>query len=118
MQDNPLSSGATTLTVSDADGTDVDGVSPRFQVGHLLRIESEYLRVIAVDTGTNQLTVQRGVHGTTAASHAQDTAIETYQPVPAIRDLCMRYAELLYRSIGIFDTETDPLVARLRRLSA
>ena len=118
VQDNPLSAGATSLSVSDADGMDVDGFSPRFQVGHLLQIESEYLRVIGVDTGTNQLTVQRGDNGTTASSHAQSTVIETYQPVPAIRDLCVRYAELLFKSIGIFDADQEALVARLRRLTA
>lgn len=117
VQDNPLSSGATTLPVSDADGVDGDGFSPRFQVGHLLQIESEYLRVIGVDSATNQLTVQRAVNGTSAASHAQSTPIQTYQPVPAIRDLCMRYAEMLYKSIGIFDTDADPLVTHLRRLT-
>jgi hypothetical protein len=118
VQDNPLSDSATALTVTDADGVDSDGFSPRFQVGHLLQIESEYLRVIAVNTTTNQLTVQRGVNGTTASSHVQTTTIDTYQPVPAIRDLCVRYAELLFNSIGIFDTDADPLVARLRRLTA
>lgn len=118
VQDNPLSNSATTLTVSDADGVDSDGFSPRFQVGHLLQIESEYLRVIAVNTTINQLTVQRGVNGTTASSHVQTTPIDTYQPVPAIHDLCVRYAELLFNSIGIFDTDADPLVARLRRLTA
>ena len=118
VQDNPLSAEASTLSVTDADGVDGDGFSPRFQVGHLLQIESEYLRVIGVDTGTNQITVQRGVNGTTASGHAQGTAIESYQPVPAIRDLCVRYAELLFKSIGVFYSDTDPLVARLRRLTA
>src|SRR5262245_18391586 len=53
VQNNPLSSGSTTITVADADGVDSAGEAPRFQVGHLLKIESEYLRVIAVNTGTN-----------------------------------------------------------------
>lgn len=118
VQDNPLSSDATTLTVTDADGVDIDGFSPRFQVGHLLQIESEYLRVIAIDSATNQLTIQRGVNGTTASSHAQTTAVYIYQPVPAIRDLCVRYGELLFNSIGVFHTATDPQVVRLRRLTA
>jgi len=118
VQDDPLSADATTLTVSDADSVDTDGFSPRFQVGHLLQIESEYLRIIAVNTATNQLTVQRGVNGTTASSHAQTTAIYTYQPVPAIRDLCVRYGELLFNSIGVFHIDNDPQVVRLRRLTA
>ncbi len=97
VQDNPLSSTATTLTVSDADGADSQQRSPRFQVGHLLRIEDEYLRVLAVDSGANTLTVQRGVQGTTAAAHAQTTAIEVYQPPREVESLCLRWAMWLYK---------------------
>jgi len=118
VQDDPLSADATTLTVTDADGGDGDGFSPRFQVGHLLQIESEFLRVIGIDMEANQLTVQRGINGTTASSHIQGIAIDTYQPAPAIRDLCVRYAELLFNSIGVFHSDADPLVSRLRRLTA
>ncbi len=118
VNDDPLSVGATTLTVSDVDGSDGDNFSPRFQVGQLLQIGSEYLRILAINTSTNQLTVLRGVHGTTASSHPQGTAIYTYQPVPAIRDLTVRYAELLFKSIGVFDMDSDPMVRRLRRLGA
>lgn len=118
VQDNPLSDNASIITVNDADGADNDGFSPRFQVGHLLQIESEYVRVLAIDTDTNELTVLRGVHGTTATSHVQDTAIQIYQPVAGIRDLTMRYAELLFKSIGIFDTSDDPMLRQLRRLGA
>lgn len=118
LTDNPLSANATTLSVNDTDGADGDGFSPRFQVGQLLKIESEYLRVIAIDHVTNQLTVLRGVQGTSPSSHTQGTSILTYQPVPAIRDLCIRYAELMFKSIGVFDTHHDPMVRQLRRLGA
>ena len=89
--------GEATINVTDADGTDIDQQSPRFQVGHLLRIESEYLRVLALDTATNQLTVQRGVNGTTAASHAQSTQIDTFQPAQVATMLNLRWAAWLYR---------------------
>jgi hypothetical protein len=77
VQNNPLSSGATAITVADADAADAETESPRFQVGHLLKIEDEYLRVLAVNTSTNVLAVQRGANGTTPASHAQNTPIDT-----------------------------------------
>lgn len=118
VQDDPLSDSATTISVNDADSADSDGFSPRFQVGHLLQIDSEFVRVLAIDTNTDQLTVLRGVQGTTATSHTQGTAIHTYQPIPAIRDLTVRYAELLFKSIGVFDTHNDPTLRRLRRLNA
>lgn len=97
VQNNPLSASATSLTVTDADGADSAHVSPRFQVGHLLKIGDEYLRVLAVNTTTNILTVARGVGGTTAVSHAQTTAISTFQPPEDVRQLCVRWAAWLYR---------------------
>lgn len=96
VQNNPLSSSATTITVADADGADNTAETPRFQAGHLLKIESEYLRVLAVNTVTNVLTVQRGVAGTTAAEHAQTTPISTFQPPEDVKLLCLRWAAWLY----------------------
>ena len=97
VQDNPLSSSATTLTVSDADGTDSYNQAPRFQVGQLLRIEDEYVRVLAVNIMTNALTVLRGQHGTTAAAHVQTTTIDIFEPVLEVEILCLRWANWLYK---------------------
>lgn len=97
VQNNPLSSSATNLTVADADGTDAENESPRFQVGQLIRIESEYLRVLAVNTTSNVLTVQRGVGGTTAAAHNQNTAIQVYQPPLDVLMVALRWAVWLYK---------------------
>lgn len=97
IQDNPLTSTATTLTVSDADGVDDYGESPRFQVGHLLQIDAEYLRVIGVDATTNTLTIRRGVNGSIAAEHPTDTTISVYQPPYDLEMLCLRWANWLYR---------------------
>lgn len=107
LADNPLSDNATSLSVTDADGVDDYQLSPRFQVGQLLRIESEYLRVTAVDSDTNTLTVLRGVNGTTAASHTQGTAIEIYHPIPAVRDVCIQYAEWLFKFPALLDPEIE-----------
>ena len=49
VSEHALSSGATQLGVADSEGADEDGGRPRFHVGHLLRIDDEYLRVTAVD---------------------------------------------------------------------
>ena len=89
-----------TLTVALADGTDSANESPRFQTGHLLRIEDEYLRVLEVTIdpmGADTLTVARGVGGTTAATHNLGTLIETYQPAPDVAVLVLRWAVWLYR---------------------
>jgi hypothetical protein len=97
VQNNPLSSSATALTVSDADAPELTGYGQRFAVGQLLQIESEYLHVLAVNTSTNTLTVARGVNGTTAASHVQGTAISIYRPPEDIRQVCLRVATWLYK---------------------
>lgn len=100
VRDDPLSSTAATVTVASVTGADSANQSPRFQVGHLLRIEDEYLRVLAVESvedGDDRLTVQRGVSGTTAASHAQDTPIFTYQPPADVAALVVRWAAWLYK---------------------
>ena len=75
-----ISAAGTSLTVNDADGADGRGLTPRFSPGNLIKIESEYLAVTAVNTTTNILTVVRGQNGTTAAAHVNGTAISTWLP--------------------------------------
>lgn len=66
--------------------TDVDanGMAPRFDIGQVLRIESEYLIVIAVNYTDKKITVMRGQLGTTAASHDLDTPIDRFDVQPEI----------------------------------
>ncbi len=97
VQDDPLSDSVTTLHVSDADAPELSGYGQRFAVGQLLRIEDEMLAVLAVDATSNVLTVTRGVNGSTAVQHAQDTAIAVYAPPEDVRQVCLRVAAWLYR---------------------
>ena len=115
---NALSSNSELLGVENSDGADADGLRPRFHIGHLLRIDGEYLRVTAIDRAANQLTVLRGVGGTRATAHLQKAKIETYAPVPAIRDLTVRYAERLIKSAGPLELESAPMLRRMRRVTA
>jgi len=91
-----ISASGTSLTVNDADGADLYALTPRFKVLQLLKIEDEYLNVTAVNTTTNALTVVRGVNGTTAAAHVQDTAIYIYRPMPDIVQATLELAKYLY----------------------
>ena len=86
QDDSPAA--AATLRVSDGG---------RFQPGQLLRLGDEYLRLLSRDAAGQQLQVQRGAHGTTAAAHSRGTAIDIYQPPPAVTLLCLRLASWLYR---------------------
>lgn len=121
-QDDPLAPGTTSLTVSDADGADSEAESPRFQVGQLLRIEDEYLWVLAVDSATNTLTVQRGAQGTTAAAHDQNTPIAVYRPPREVEMLVLRWAAWLYHEPDQREAQDIPLkliraLEPLRRLA-
>jgi hypothetical protein len=87
------------ITVTDADGKDAR-YRTRFQTGMLLKIESEYLKVVAVNTSTNALTVLRGVNGTTAATHAKSTAIGSFAPMRNIEQICIALTAWLYRNRG------------------
>jgi len=56
-----------------------DGHSKFLRVGDLIRLENEILEVLTVGTGADlansTITVIRGVHGSTAATHADDVAV-------------------------------------------
>ena len=106
VENNPLSSSGTSLTVNDADGVDLYGLTPRFMVQQLLEIESEWLFVTGKNTSNNTLTVIRGVNGTTAAAHVQNTPIYIYQPMPEIVGVMEVLATYVYRrreSVGSSD---------------
>jgi hypothetical protein len=88
---------ATTVNVADADGADLLGMTPRFKIGQLIKVGSEYMYVTAVTAAsTNQLTVIRGVNGTTAATHDASTAIYIYRPMGEIMQAATRLAAWLY----------------------
>jgi len=78
-----------TLTVSD--GT-------LFSIAQMLLIESEQLYITAI--ATNDLTVQRGINGTTGASHASGVAISIIEYPNPIREAVLLEAGLLLETRG------------------
>ncbi|OQC57688.1 MAG: hypothetical protein BWX54_01141 [Verrucomicrobia bacterium ADurb.Bin018] len=74
---------ATTITINDRDGADLQGMTPRFQAGQLLKIDNEQFIVRAAVTNT--LTVAGAQHGTTAATHAKGSVIYIWRPADIIR---------------------------------
>jgi hypothetical protein len=99
-----LSESDSQLAVNDADGVDAWGESPRFCPGQLLRIEAEWLEVMAVDTSANTLTVRRGVNGSTAAEHAATTGIDTWQADAQAMRAIQRWTGLLFVRRGAYET--------------
>jgi hypothetical protein len=72
--DGAIASGTTTTTLYLEDGH-----SKFFRVGDLIRLDNEICEVTAVGTGADlansTLTIIRGSHGSTAATHADDVAV-------------------------------------------
>jgi hypothetical protein len=105
-----ITAAATSITVSDADGADAWGVTPRFDADTLLKIEDEYLWLTALSTSTNILTVVRGVNGSTAATHAKTTPIYVYKPPQDMAKHITRWVMFLYdqKDTGQFETVVYP----------
>lgn len=94
----------TGIAVNDADGLDAFNRTPRFSAGNLIRLENELCEVLATNTATNVITVRRGVRGTTAAIHAQETVIKVWNVDEDVRDTAARQAAAFYARIGAFET--------------
>ena len=73
-----FSAADTTLTVTEG---------PKFQVGETILIGSEQLYITSIST--NNLTVKRGVNGTTAVSHPDLTDISTFRHPPEVVEACL-----------------------------
>jgi hypothetical protein len=76
-----FSAGDTTLTVTDGG---------KFATGQTTLIEAEQLFITAISG--NNLTVARGVNGTTAASHPNGADISTYQYPEGVTRACLLQA--------------------------
>jgi len=121
IQTANLTANATTFEVADSTAADTHGDAPALSVGHLLRIEDEFLRVtdIEITVGTDTVHVLRGVNGTDAVAHPIDTAVYTYQPPRDLARLVLRWAIWLYREPDAANLPLPPdflpTVRRLRR---
>jgi hypothetical protein len=97
---------STTITATNADGTDGYGRSPWISPGALLKIEDEFLLVTAVNVGTNVLTVKRGMNGTTSVNHAVATTIYVWQVEDVVRRAVARQAAFLYARRGAYESSS------------
>lgn len=103
---------ATTLTVADADGADEYGMTPRFSPGALIKIDSEYMEVVSVDTNLNVLTVRRGENGSTATTHLITAPIYTWQvDYPVQRAVARQSGLMLSRNGAYVTTEVRDMSA-------
>lgn len=91
-----------TLAVSDVDGDNPYGESPRISAGHVIQIDDEWMDVIETDITLSTVTVNRGVNGSTAAAHSLGATVSVYLVDENIRRIC-RQAANHYAKIGAFD---------------
>lgn len=92
--DGGIDAAVTAITVTDADGADIYGVTPRFKVGQTLKAGDEFMYLTAISSNT--LTVIRGINGSTAAVHDADVAIYVYRPMRDIEDAALAMAKWLW----------------------
>ncbi len=97
-----LNATQTTFIVADVDGADIYYRTPLFSPGNLARVENELMPIIAVDSTTNTLTVQRGGNGSTAVAHVAALPIYIWQPEMDIEMVATRQSCLLYARRGAY----------------
>ncbi len=94
-----LTSEATSFVASDINGIADDLITPRFQAGQMLRLNSnagiEF--VIIKSIATNTVTLVRGVNGTTALTHPIATPIENFRVDETVTQMCIRLVQWRYR---------------------
>jgi hypothetical protein len=97
-----ITASAVTLTVVDVDGADQYGITPRISAGNVIRIGTEYMDVTATATGTNVVTVIRGVNGSTAAAHTAADDVDVWQVEEPVRHITARQTGLMYQRAGAY----------------
>ena len=103
VQDNPLSSSATTLTVS-SNAVFSPGQWFRFKDQAVDAVDEIALVTDVPMTSTNTLTIARGERGTTATSHAQNCEIDLWITEPNINRACTRWTAYLYQRRAVYET--------------
>lgn len=98
-----INASVTTITVTDVDGADYYGITPRISAGNLLQIDSEWLEVTATNTTNNTATVRRAANGSTAAAHNNGATVSVWYPETVITRITARQAAALYARRGAFE---------------
>lgn len=99
IQAGGIDSNITTLTLSDVDGLDEFGL-PRLLEGYLIRVNTEFMEVVSVDSDANTVQVRRGVRGTSAITHAENSAIHRWRVIEDIVEATLQIAKT-WRESGV-----------------
>lgn len=102
----PVSVAAEALTATETD-FDVDAGTD-FEIGQTLLVDTEQMYITAI--ASNTLTVERGVNGTTAATHLDNAVIDIIEYPTPVREAVLIETQLLLetrgyrRQLGNFET--------------
>lgn len=70
-----------------------------FRIGGYGRIEDEYIQIVGRNDEDDEITLERGVLGTAAAGHAQNTVIELFVQHADIQAKATEWAGFLWKSL-------------------
>jgi len=107
-----INDSVTSIEVADIDGIDKYGFTPRISAGNLIKIGNEMMEVTATypeaddPDADDDVTVIRGVNGSTAAAHAQNDVVYVWYPEWQIRSVTARQAALMYARRGGYNAVT------------
>lgn len=87
-----IDASVTTLNVTSVENTDAWG-EQSFLVGRMLRIENELIEITAIDEVANTVTVRRGVRGSTAVEHDENTVIKRWRVIEDILEATLQVAK-------------------------
>lgn len=91
--ESAMSDSSVALSVTDLENrVDLLGEKP-FLSGRLLKIDDEYIEVMAANTTTNTVSIRRGVRGSTAAEHDEGAPIYRWRVIEDIVEACLQIAK-------------------------
>lgn len=93
VSDTTLAAAISSTTVTSATVT----ATTNLEVGQTWKIDDEQMYVSAINTSTKVATIERGVNGTTAATHTIGIALSIYRPMREVRQATELIVAQLYK---------------------
>lgn len=103
------STGAVSLTVANAGLVDTWRVGAAYQIGRLVKIDSEFFEITNI-TGNNSLTVKGARNGTTSAAHLTGASLYVWKPCELAKEaVIIEAVKLLERGLqGFANARSTP----------
>lgn len=100
----------TTVSVTDPTEADEFGVTPRLSAMQTIKINDELMYIVSV-TGSD-LTVKRGINGTTAVAHTSGDSVYVYVPMGTIVNAARRLTNWLYTQKDSLTDNDRPILTQ------